>query len=59
MAGSASALLGVNQFFVGAVAAPLVGIAGVDTAVPMALVMAVLCVGAGLALVTLTRRLSG
>lgn len=55
VAGSASALLGVNQFFVGAVAAPLVGIAGVDTAVPMALVMTVLCVGAVLALVSLTR----
>ncbi len=59
VAGSASALLGVNQFFVGAVAAPLVGIAGVDTAVPMALVMAVLCVGAVLAPVTLTRPLPG
>ncbi|MBL1066602.1 multidrug effflux MFS transporter [Streptomyces sp. 7-21] len=35
-AGSASALLGASQFFVGAIASPLVGIAGEDTAVPMA-----------------------
>jgi DHA1 family bicyclomycin/chloramphenicol resistance-like MFS transporter len=55
VAGSASALLGVNQFLVGAVAAPLVGIAGVGTAVPMALVMTLLCLGAALALATLTR----
>jgi len=55
VAGSASALLGVNQFLVGAVVAPLVGIAGVGTAVPMALVMSLLCLGAALALVTLTR----
>jgi DHA1 family bicyclomycin/chloramphenicol resistance-like MFS transporter len=54
-AGSASALLGVNQFLVGAVVAPLVGIAGVGTAAPMALVMSLLCVGAALALVTLAR----
>jgi MFS transporter, DHA1 family, multidrug resistance protein len=37
-AGSASALLGTSQFLVGAVASPLVGVAGEDTAVPMALV---------------------
>ncbi|MGP3969030.1 multidrug effflux MFS transporter [Streptomyces sp. 6N223] len=37
-AGSAAALLGASQFFVGAVASPLVGVAGEDTAVPMALV---------------------
>ncbi|MEU8778634.1 Bcr/CflA family multidrug efflux MFS transporter [Streptomyces sp. NPDC048606] len=37
-AGSASALLGTSSFLVGAVASPLVGIAGEDTAVPMALV---------------------
>ena len=55
VAGSASALLGVNQFLVGAVVAPLVGIAGVGTAAPMALVMSLLCVGAALALVTLAR----
>ncbi|OEV02508.1 MFS transporter [Streptomyces oceani] len=37
-AGSASALLGTSQFLVGALASPLVGIAGEQTAVPMALV---------------------
>ncbi|WEO97772.1 multidrug effflux MFS transporter [Streptomyces sp. FXJ1.172] len=37
-AGSASALLGTTSFLVGAVASPLVGIAGERTAVPMALV---------------------
>ena len=48
-AGSASALLGASAFFVGAIASPLVGVAGEDTAVPMALVqlgsvlLAVLC----------------
>jgi MFS transporter, DHA1 family, multidrug resistance protein len=35
-AGSASALLGVLQFSVGAVAAPLVGLGGATTAIPMA-----------------------
>ncbi|MFI1287099.1 multidrug effflux MFS transporter [Streptomyces sp. NPDC020792] len=37
-AGSASALLGTSSFLIGAVASPLVGIAGEHTAVPMALV---------------------
>ncbi|MFD5538159.1 multidrug effflux MFS transporter [Streptomyces sp. NPDC127079] len=37
-AGSASALLGTTSFLVGAVASPLVGIAGERTAVPMAVV---------------------
>ncbi|GGM86403.1 multidrug effflux MFS transporter [Streptomyces fuscichromogenes] len=37
-AGSASALLGTSSFLVGAVASPLVGIAGERTAVPMAIV---------------------
>jgi hypothetical protein len=42
VAGSASGLLGVLQFIVGAAAAPLVGVAGTGTAVPMATVIAVL-----------------
>ena len=46
VAGSASGLLGVLQFIVGAAAAPLVGVAGTGTAVPMATVIAVLAVGA-------------
>ncbi|MBB5933274.1 Bcr/CflA family multidrug efflux MFS transporter [Streptomyces zagrosensis] len=37
-AGSASALLGTTSFLIGAIASPLVGIAGEDTAVPMTLV---------------------
>ncbi|MFJ8195874.1 multidrug effflux MFS transporter [Streptomyces sp. NPDC096152] len=37
-AGSASALLGATSFLIGAVASPLVGIAGEHTAVPMAVV---------------------
>ncbi|WP_406449539.1 multidrug effflux MFS transporter [Streptomyces sp. NBC_00876] len=45
-AGSASALLGTSQFLIGAVASPLVGIAGETTAVPMALVQLVCAVGA-------------
>jgi len=42
VAGSASALLGVLQFAFGAVVAPLVGAAGVESALPMAVVMATL-----------------
>src|SRR4051812_35101454 len=45
VAGTASALLGVLQFLVGAVVAPLVGAGGADSAVPMAVIMT----GAGLA----------
>jgi MFS transporter, DHA1 family, multidrug resistance protein len=39
-AGSASAVLGTAQFVFGGAAAPLVGVAGSETAVPMALLMA-------------------
>lgn len=39
VAGAASALLGVLQFALGAVAAPFVGLFGADTALPMAVVM--------------------
>ncbi len=46
-AGSASALLGTSQFLIGAVASPLVGIAGSRTAVPMAMVQ-VVCAGIAL-----------
>jgi MFS transporter, DHA1 family, multidrug resistance protein len=45
VAGSASGLLGVMQFIVGAATAPLVGVGGTDTALPMALTIAVLAVG--------------
>ncbi|MFJ7334595.1 multidrug effflux MFS transporter [Streptomyces sp. NPDC101110] len=37
-AGSASALLGTSSFLIGAIASPLVGVAGEDTALPMAVV---------------------
>jgi DHA1 family bicyclomycin/chloramphenicol resistance-like MFS transporter len=47
-AGSASALLGLAQFAIGALAAPLAGVGGSHTALPMGIVMAVLPV-AGLA----------
>ncbi|QGK68590.1 Bcr/CflA family efflux MFS transporter [Allosaccharopolyspora coralli] len=39
VSGSASALLGACQFVIGALAAPLVGLGGVESALPMALVM--------------------
>ena len=55
-AGSASALIGVLQYAIEAAAAPLVGIAGDATALPMALVIAVLSVAALLTFVLLGRR---
>lgn len=54
-AGSASALLGVLQFIVGAAAAPLVGIGGNNTALPMGIVIAALGVSALAAFVALSR----
>jgi DHA1 family bicyclomycin/chloramphenicol resistance-like MFS transporter len=53
-AGSASALLGVLQFVIGAAAAPLVGLAGPDSALPMGIVIAALGVAGLTALLTLT-----
>jgi DHA1 family bicyclomycin/chloramphenicol resistance-like MFS transporter len=55
-AGSASALLGLMQFVVGAAAAPLVGVAGADDARPMAITIAVLAAGALAQFVLLTGR---
>ncbi|MEV2271803.1 multidrug effflux MFS transporter [Nonomuraea africana] len=55
IAGSASALLGVLQFAFGAVAAPLVGLAGSGSAVPMAVVMLALIVGSLLIFILLGR----
>jgi DHA1 family bicyclomycin/chloramphenicol resistance-like MFS transporter len=46
VAGTASALLGVIQFLVGGLAAPLVGLGGTGSAVPMAVVMLSLAGGA-------------
>ncbi|MGW4275952.1 multidrug effflux MFS transporter [Streptomyces seoulensis] len=45
-AGAASALLGTTSFLVGAVASPLVGVAGEHTAVPMAVVQLVAALAA-------------
>ncbi|MEV4949826.1 multidrug effflux MFS transporter [Streptomyces sp. NPDC053755] len=45
-AGSAAALLGTSSFLIGAVASPLVGIAGEATAVPMAVTQLVCAVAA-------------
>jgi DHA1 family bicyclomycin/chloramphenicol resistance-like MFS transporter len=54
-AGSASALLGVLQFALGAAAAPVVGLAGPADALPMAVVLAVLPLAAVTIALTLTR----
>lgn len=45
-AGTASALLGVSQFAIGGIVAPLVGIGGTGTAVPMGVLIAVLVAAA-------------
>ncbi|GAA3756697.1 DHA1 family bicyclomycin/chloramphenicol resistance-like MFS transporter [Spinactinospora alkalitolerans] len=57
-AGSASALLGTVQFLIGATASPLVGLAGEDSAMGMALVVMAGLVGAFLANLW-SRRASG
>jgi MFS transporter, DHA1 family, multidrug resistance protein len=54
-AGAASALIGLMQFGIGGLVAPLAGIAGDDTAVPMAVMIACLGVGALLTSRILTR----
>lgn len=54
-AGSASALLGTSTFLAGAVASPLVGIAGEDTAVPMAVVQLVCALAAVMSFLLLCR----
>lgn len=54
-AGSASALLGTTQSLAGAFAAPLVGLAGSGTALPMATVMLIAMGTALLAVLTLAR----
>jgi len=56
VAGTASALLGVIQFMIGAIAAPLVGVAGPDSAVPMGIVMVTLAFGALVAFQSAGRR---
>jgi MFS transporter, DHA1 family, multidrug resistance protein len=54
-AGSASALLGLAQFAIGAGAAPLAGVGGSDTALPLAIVAATLSVSGLACLLVLTR----
>lgn len=49
LAGTASALLGASQFAFGGLVAPIVGVAGNDNALPMALVVLVSAAIAGLA----------
>ncbi len=55
VAGTASALLGLLQFVFGAAAAPLVGLDGARTALPMAIVIATVSVAAILTLHLLAR----
>lgn len=56
VAGSASALLGLLPFILGAVAAPLVGIAGEETAVPLGLIIFTMCLLGLLAYLFLVKR---
>lgn len=56
VAGSASALLGLAQFAIGGAAAPLAGLAGPHTALPMAAAIAALSVTAVLVAAATTRR---
>lgn len=56
VAGSASALLGVLQFALGALSAPLVGLVGAGTAVPMACVMLTLIACSALMFTLMSRR---
>jgi MFS transporter, DHA1 family, multidrug resistance protein len=53
VAGSGSALIGLAQFIVGAAVAPLVGIAGSGTALPMAVIIATLGTAALVSCLTL------
>ncbi len=56
IAGSASALLGLSQYAFGAALAPLAGIGGADTALPLALTVAALGVASVAAFGLLTRQ---
>lgn len=58
-AGSASALMGTSSFLIGAIASPLVGIAGEDTAVPMAVVQLTAILVAATCFVALCRPWNG
>jgi DHA1 family bicyclomycin/chloramphenicol resistance-like MFS transporter len=56
VSGSASALLGVSQFVVGALAAPLVGLGGVSSPLPMVIVMFCVVLASTTVWLTLGRR---
>ncbi|MGO1058267.1 Bcr/CflA family efflux MFS transporter [Planococcus sp. FY231025] len=58
VAGSASALLGLLPFILGALTAPLVGIAGEETAVPMGLTIFTMCLIALLAYLFLVKNVA-
>lgn len=53
--GTGSALLGFLQWCLAGVIAPLAGLGGTESAVPMAAIVTILAVGSGLALTVLTR----
>ncbi|MGH3319435.1 MAG: multidrug effflux MFS transporter [Streptosporangiaceae bacterium] len=55
VAGSASALLGTGQFLIGGLTAPLVGLAGAGSALPMGVVMAAVGIAAMVVFATFTR----
>ncbi|SDN41037.1 MFS transporter, DHA1 family, bicyclomycin/chloramphenicol resistance protein [Paenibacillus sp. yr247] len=55
-AGSAAALLGLLSFIIGGAIAPLVGIGGSQTAVPLGIIIALMEIGAILCFVLLTRK---
>ena len=55
-AGTASALLGFSQFGVGAVVAPLVGLFGGTSAVPMGAMMLLVTLAAGVLMLGIVRR---
>jgi DHA1 family bicyclomycin/chloramphenicol resistance-like MFS transporter len=58
VAGTASALLGVLLFAIGGLVAPLIGVGGTTTALPMAGVIAALAAGALLVFATATRQMN-
>lgn len=58
-AGSASGLIGVVQYLIGAVASPLVGVAGSETALPVAITIAALEVAAFVVFWGMTRARAG
>ena len=55
MAGSASALIGMTQYLIGGATAPLVGIAGSGSAVPVTVVIATTAAAAAASLFLLAR----